>query len=125
MKLRRLIDPQFQIALRKLAAQDVSLKSAFKLKGTVKRLTDALTTYDEVRTEALKRLGKKKEDGALDVDETGNVQLEASNLASFTAEMNALLDTDIDLGTLKGSELGDKVSLTTSELMILDELVLE
>lgn len=125
MKLRRLIDPQFQLALRKLASQDVGLRSAFKLKGTLKRVTDALTTYDEVRAEALKRLGKTKEDGNLDVDAGGNVQLETENLKTFTDEMNQLLDTDVEIGAVKVGDLGDKVSLSTSELMALEELVTE
>jgi hypothetical protein len=125
MKLRRLVDPQFQVALRKLAAQEVGLRSAFKLKGTLKRVTEALTTYDEVRSEALKRLGKTKEDGTLDVDATGNVQLESENLEAFTKEMNTLLDTDVEIGTLRGAELGDRVTLSTSELLSLEDLVTE
>jgi hypothetical protein len=40
-------------------------------------------------------------------------------------ELNALLVMDVAVGKIKISELGDKVSLTTNELMVLDDLITE
>lgn len=123
MKLSKLVDPQYQVILRKLAAQELPLKTAFKLRGIIKISNDELAKYEEVRSEALKRLGNKKEDGSLDVDDKGTVQLNDDNMQSFIRELNTLLATDLDVGTLSVSELGDKVTLTTQELIILDDLI--
>ena len=90
MKLSKLVDPQFQAVLRKLAAQEIPLRTAFKLKGIIKTGNDELAKYDEVRGDALKRLA-----------------------------------SDINLGNVKLSELGDKVSLTTQELLNLEDLIVE
>jgi len=125
MKLGKLVDPQFQTVLRKLATQEVPLRTAFKLKGLIKIVNDELSKYEEVRSEALKRFGNKKEDGSLEIDDKGVVKLSEENMNAFIAELNALLATDAELGSLKLSELGEKASLTAGELTILDTLVVE
>jgi hypothetical protein len=123
MKLSKLVDPQYQAALAKLAAQDLPLRTAFKLRGIIKLGKDELAKYEEVRGEALKRLGDKKEDGSLDVDEKGSVRLSQENMSLFVEELNALLVLDVNVGVIKLSELGEKASLTANDLMILDSLI--
>jgi len=125
MKLGKIVDPNYQTVLRKLASQDIPLKAAFKLKGMIKIGNEELTKYEEVRADALKRFGDKKEDGSLDVDDKGTVKLAEENMQKFVDELNALLVTDINVGSVKISELGDKVSLTTQELFMLDDLIVE
>jgi hypothetical protein len=125
MKLSKLIDPQYQVILKKLASQDIPLRTAFKLKGIIKLGADEVTKYEEVRTEALKRLGDKKEDGSLTVDDRGSVKLSDENMKVFVSELNTLLSTDVSVGSLKIDELGDKASLTAQELIILEDLIVE
>lgn len=123
MKLGKLVDPQYQAILRKLAAQELPLRTAFKLRGIIKTGNDEFAKYEEVRADALKRFGDRKEDGSLDADEKGTVKLSEENMQQFVAELNALLATDINVGTIKVSELGDKASLTTQDLITLDSLI--
>jgi len=125
MKLGKLVDPQYQAVLRKLASQEIPLRTAFKLRGIIKTGNDEFAKYEEVRADALKRFGKRKEDGSLDADEKGTVALSEENMTQFVAELNALLSTDVDVGTIKISELGEKASLTAQELTILDDLITE
>lgn len=125
MKLNKLVDPNFQLTLRKLASQEIPLKTAYKLKGIIKVCNEELAKYDDVRTDALNRYGTKKEDGSLDIDNDGSVKLSTENKQLFVDELNALLVTDIAVTPVSISELGDKVSLTTQELMILDDLITE
>lgn len=125
MKLAKLVDPQYQTTLRKLAAQDIPLRTAFKLRGIIKSGNDELTKYEEVRADALKRFGSKREDGSLDADEKGTVNLSEDNMKLFVAELNALLVTDVSIGTIKLDELGDKCNINTTELLILDDLITE
>ena len=123
MKLSKLVDPQFQSTLRKLAGQEVPLKTAFALKGIIKRANEELVKYEEVRTSAVQRFGDKKEDGTLETNESGNVKLNDENAAAFVAELTSLLSTEVDIGAIKAQDLGDKITLTTSELMSIDELI--
>jgi len=123
VKLSKLVDPQYQAILRKLSSQDIPLRAAFKLRGIIKSGNDELVKYDEVRGEALKRFGEKKEDGSLNIDDKGTVALSDDNRTQFINELNVLLNTDIDLGKIKLEELGDKCSLTTQELIVLDDLI--
>jgi hypothetical protein len=125
MKLSKLVDPQYQAILRKLSSQEVPLRTAFKLRGIIKTASDELSKYDEVRGEALKRLGDKKEDGSLEVDAQGTVKLNEDNMKVFVAQLNELLDSDVNIGNLKLNELGDKASLTANELLVLDGFIVE
>ena len=124
MELKRLIDPQFQTALRKLASQDLPLKSAFLLKGIIKQVTHELNKYDEVRNEALKKYGTKNEDGTLQT-ENGSVQFTPDNLKEFSVEMENLIGCEVMVGTISINDLGDKATLTTSDLLQLDGVVRE
>jgi hypothetical protein len=125
MKLSKLVDPQYQGVLRKLAGQEIPLRTGFKLRGIIKAGNEELSKYEEVRAEALKRLGDKKEDGSLEVDDKGTVKLSEDNMKVFVEELNTLLVTDVNIGTVKIAELGDKVSLSTQELFILEDLIVE
>jgi len=125
MKLSKLVDPTFQAALKKLSTQDIPLKSAFKLKGVIKQVNEALTNYENVRVDALKRFGEKNDSGDLVVGEGGSVKLSEDNAAGFVKELNELLNSDIDVGSVKVSELGDKLSIGTTELMALEDLLVD
>lgn len=124
MKLNKLVDPAFQTALRKLTTQEVPLKSAFKLKSIIKQVNDALTKYDEVRTEALKRFGEKDSDGNLIVDDNKSVKLSEDSAQAFIKELSELLADEVQVDTLNVADLGDKLSMTTSELMLLEDVIL-
>ena len=125
MKLSKLIDPEFQNTLKKLAAQEIPLRTAFTLRGIIKSVNDELNKYDEVRTAALNQFGDKDADGKLILGEKNAVQINEENMKQFVAELNALLQTEVNVGSIKLSDLGDKASLTTSELITLDDLVTE
>jgi hypothetical protein len=123
MKLSRLIDPKFKATLTQLNSQKLPLKAAFKLKTIIKKIDEEYSKYDEVRLASLNRYGKKKDDGSLDTDDQGNVPLEGDNGQLFVNELNELLDLDIAIPTLSVSELGNDISISSEELMLLDFLV--
>ena len=125
MKLAKLVDPNFQTALRKLAAEELPLRTAFSLRGIIKQAGEELAKYDEVRAEALKRLGDKNEDGGLAVDENGSVKLSEENMKAFVEQLNGLLATDVPLANVKLADLGTKLNLSTNDLITLDSLISE
>lgn len=125
MELSKIIDPQFQSTLRKLASQDLPLRAAFALKGIVNNVNGELKKYDEVRGEALQRLGEKGDDGKVVVNDSGSVKLSEDSMKNFMEEMNALLTTTVDVGSVSVKDLGDKCSLSAGDLLALDGLVKE
>lgn len=125
MKLARLIDPKFQAALRKLNAQELPLRTAFKLKGITKKVQEELDKYEEVRQSALQKYGDKDEQGNLRIQEDGAVALSSDGLRAFVLELNELTSLDIELSSIALTELGEKLSLSVDELLLLDGLVVE
>ena len=125
MKLAKLIDQRLHIALMKLIMEPLPLKAAFKLKGITKKINEECNKYDEVRNEALNRLGDKAEDGALRIDERGNVQLSDDNLNKLTNEINSLLEVEVEIPTISIAELGESVKLSVADLEFLEGIILE
>lgn len=125
MKLARLVDPKFHAALDKLAAESLPLKVAFRLKGIAKTVREEFAKYEELRQEALTKFGKKDEEGKLVLDGSGNVQFEGASFQDFAKEIGALASEEVELPTIKLSELGDKISMTLEEIEWLDGLIVE
>jgi hypothetical protein len=113
------------MAMRKLTTQEMPLKAAFALKGIVKTVNAELMKYDEVKLEALRRLGEKDEKGELIVQGDGTVKLNEENTKQFVDELNQLLNTEISIGSIKLSDLGEKATLTANELSLLDDIIVE
>ena len=125
MKLGRIIDPRFKVALKKLTDQDLPIKASFILKGVVLSSDSESKKFEDVRIEAVNKLGDKKEDGSLAVDEKGIVNVNAENMKEYTEQLNALLDTDIEVKGVTLKDLGDRILLSVQDLFILDDLIKE
>lgn len=123
MKLKRLIDPKFKASLTSLNSQKLPLKTAFKLKTIIKKVDEEYEKYDQVRVAALNSYGDKNEEGALVIDENGNIPLSGDNAQSFVKEMNDLIDLDVEIPTISVSDLGSELSISSEELMLLDFIV--
>jgi len=125
MELAKIVDPQFQGVLRKLAGQELPLRAAFILKGIINNVNSELKKYDEVRGEVLQRLGEKGEDNKILTNENNSVKLSEENMKLFVQEMNSLLTTNVSIGQINVKDLGDKCSLSASDLLTLDDLIKE
>ena len=125
MKLAKLIDQGFQSSMRVLLKQPLPLKTAYKLRGVVKKIEEELGKYDEIRREALNKYGKKKEDGTLELTETNQVQFEQDSMQAFLQDINELSSLDVDLPTVTVTELGDDLILSADDLINLDGLLVD
>lgn len=124
MKLASLTNPFFQSALSKLIAQPLPLRAAFKLKGTATKVKEEFAKFEECRTAALNKYGTKDEAGKL-VLKNDNVEFTAENLALFSKEFNELGTTELEVPSIKLSELGEKLELSADELLILGDIVVD
>lgn len=124
MRLGRLTDNKFQGVLRELLQQKgIPVKTAFKLKGIVKSIQVEVERYDEFRGELIKKYASKDEAGETIVEENGNARFSTENMNTFLKELNELLSLEVDVKTVELDELGEAVSLTVEDLMVLDGLV--
>ena len=75
-------------ALNKIATT-VPLKFAYAAARNKRKLGEFVTTYEASRKALLNQYGKKKEDGELDIDDQGNVQLvDAQAFAKGMSELH-------------------------------------
>jgi len=125
MKLARLTDARFHAALRKLSAQPLPLRIAFKLKGVQVKVDEELKKFEECRQGALEKLGKKDADGKLMTKPDGAVEFEQDQLKLFAAELNDLGAMDVEIPSVKLDDLGTKIELSVDELSLLDGIVVE
>lgn len=125
MKLARLTDARFHAALRKLSAQPMPLRVAFKLKGVTARVDQELKKFEECRQAALDKFGKKDAEGKMVTKEDNTVEFEPGQLQAFAAELNELGQEDLDVGSVSLKDLGDKCELTVEEVTVLDGLIVE
>jgi hypothetical protein len=123
MKLGRIVDPKFQNALAKLAAQEISPEAAMTLKENILDFNVELKKYDETRKEAIQRLANKNEDGSLFVDAEGMAKLDGDNLKSYQDQFTALLDSEVSVKTVKISDVGAKAFISVEDLILLHEVV--
>lgn len=125
MKLARLTDARLYASLRRLSTQPLPLKIAFRLKGISAKIDMELKKFDEIRQAALEKFGKHDADGKLIVRDDGSVEFEPEMLQALAAELNEVGNEDVDVGSLKLDDLGDKVELTVDDLTILDGIIVE
>lgn len=123
MKLARLTNPLFQAALTKLIAQPIPLRAAFKLKGIAAKVREEFAKFEECRKAALDKYGSKDEEGKLLLINGENVQFTAENLQLFAKEFEELSETELEIPSLKISELGEKVELSAEEVAVLVDVL--
>lgn len=125
MKLAKLTNANTQQSIKKLLDQPLPAKTAFKLKGIAKRVTEELTKYEEVRKDAIQKYGSKLADSdELDVEENGNVRFSNENMLKFVAEITELTATEVEIPTISINDFRD-VELSASDLLALDGLITE
>lgn len=125
MKLAKLTDARFHQAMRKLTSQSLPLRVAFKLKGIAVKVDAELKKFEECRQTALEKYGKRDTDNKIITREDGSVEFEPDQLKAFAAELNDLGQEEIDLGSVRMEELGERVELTVEELSLFDGIIVE
>jgi len=123
MKLGRIVDPKFQNALAKLAAQEISPEAAMTLKENILDFNVELKKYDATRKEAIQRLANKNEDGSVFIDAEGMAKLDGDNLKSYQDQFTALHDSEVSVKTVKISDVGTKAFISVEDLILLHEVV--
>ncbi len=125
MKLAKIADPRFQMGVKKLSEQVLPFKTAFKLKGIIKKIEESATHYEEVRRSNLEKLCERSEDGGLKLDEKNNAVFTQENLQKFNQQMSELGEVEVEMPTIKVDDLGDDVKFSTEDLYAIEDLLQE
>jgi len=123
MKLSKIINPKFKDVLRKLVTEEMPIKTALKLKKISLTVEKSLTDYETVRLATIKKHAELDETGEPKSEEGNAVFSSVEARLAFGQELSEVLDLDIDVENLSIEELGDKVSISVVDLIILDDII--
>ena len=125
MKLGILANQNFQSALNKLADQELPIQVSFKIRRIIKKMNDELKIFNDTKDSLINRFGEKSEDGNLKINQDGTVSLDLKRKEEWLKELNDLNNLETSLPKIYLSELGDKLTISANELLILDGLIVD
>jgi hypothetical protein len=104
-------------SMGKLLQKDLPIKSSFKLSRLVKKLNEELEVFNEKRKDLFKKFGKELEDGRYHLGE--------EVAEDYNNNLKELLsvEIEIDFEPLKVDQLGENITISTTDLMQLDGFI--
>ena len=122
MKLGLLASNELQELVKGLANKPLPAKTAFKLKTSIKKIQEALISYNESVRSCQEKHGKRNKKNELDIDANGNIQFTQENMRLFMAEISELNAVEVEIPTIGIEEFGD-IDFTAEQLSWLDGLI--
>lgn len=125
MKIARIVNPQFNSAFTTLLNQPVPMVTGIKLREIHNAIRAKQRAYDESREALLKDLCEKDADGnpVFEDDKKTAYKLSDEGKAKFSEELAKVFDEDFETASVEAKDLGDKVSLTPQNLILLEDIV--
>jgi predicted DNA-binding protein (UPF0251 family) len=125
MKLSQVVDPRFKSAFNRLSAQSLPLRLAFKLRGIAANIAKQSEEFEAVRLAALNKFGMHDAEGKLKVNERNEVELSPEARQEFAVELQALGETEVEIGKISLAEFEDRAELSAEEVAFLGDLLVE
>lgn len=109
-------------ALRKLASQDLPLRTAYAVSRVVKQTQEHLAFYDQKHNEAVEKYYDEQEEGQWKPKSP-------ETAAAFKTEIEELLELELDIGEIKkpiiSIDCDDGLTLSANDLVALDGTFIE
>jgi hypothetical protein len=105
MKLQKIMHPDFQNAMRELNSHKLPIKVGFMLSRITDKLEAEIKRFEDAKIKSIREAGIKDDKGELVPDEGGNIQLSPEDKVRVEAELAEALETEIDVPTMKMSDL--------------------
>ena len=122
MKLKQILDPKFQEALRNLSAQPLPLTAAFKLKSIKAIIYQEYDKYKQCHQEALIRLADKDAAGQPLMESDGcTVKMSTANKDLLLKELSKLMEIDVVINRISVEEFGG-IMISVDNLESLDPI---
>lgn len=111
-------------ALQKLASADLKAKLAWQVARLLKAAEAELQSFNETRMTLIKKYGEKDAEGELVTDDKGNCKILPESINTFTAELNELIATEVEISVNKIS-INDleNINFTPSEMTLLEDFI--
>jgi len=124
MKLGKLGNASFNDSLKVLIRlSNIPVKTAFALRDTVKKISEEVSKYDELKQQYINDAAVKDENHNI-VHEGAGIKLDPTKLVELNKKIKDLYDIDVAIPTVKYDELGDAAaSLTVENLFNLEFIV--
>lgn len=108
-------------ALQNLSKKELKAKVAYNISKLLKSADKEVQSFNKTRMDLINKYGEKDEAGELVTDENGNCRVPDMNVATFTEELNELIDIEVELNANKIDleQLGD-VEFTPNDMAMLE-----
>jgi hypothetical protein len=123
MKVKNIVSEEFKVAVRKLSDGSYSLETAIKLRDIITSLEFYLNQYETQRKALLDKYALKDDKGGYVTNEAGNAIFAEGDDKKFYAEVEVLLEKDVEVDKLKPKEFGIDTKVTLRELSILSPIL--
>ena len=110
--------------LQKLAQKDFKAKLAWSIARLLKSAEAEIQSFNEARLNLIKKYGEKDENGELITDDKGNCKINTESVNNFTAELNELMNTEVEINANKiDMALLEDIEFTPSDMTVLEPYV--
>lgn len=125
MKLKEIVNQEFNMAIQAVMACPISAKASFNLGKVYRTAQEQQKHFNEAREAALKKFASLRDDGSIIADEQGIVEFKDDEAKqACVKELEELLDQDIEMPTISISALGD-AKVEPRVLMALEKVIVE
>lgn len=110
--------------LQKLSQTELKAKLSWAVTKLLKAADKEMQDFNEARMNLIQKYGEKDENGELITDENKNCKIPEAGLQEFSAELNELVETEIEINVnpLNIDDLEDK-EFTPAEMAILEPFI--
>jgi hypothetical protein len=123
MKLKEVLDGKFQTTMRDLTSQKLPIKTAFILAKATEKLETEINLFNKVKADSINKYAQKDSDGKLIAGDDGNVKLSPEDIVTIEAQLTEMVEAEISLPTVTISDLGDKVTMSVTDVLNLKGLI--
>lgn len=110
--------------LQKLSQKDFKAKLAWQIARLLRASEEEIKNFNETRMNLITKYGEKDESGELKTDENGNCKIVPEQIATFSTELDDLLQTEVEINANKiDIEQLENLDFTPSEMAILEPFV--
>ncbi len=112
--------------MNSIVEEKLPAKAAYWLARNAVKLQKELETFEEVRKKSIEKYCKKDKEGKPIIDEKNN-QYKMVDVTGFQTEFAKLIqeEIEVDLKTVKLSDLGEDTKLKTVDLIKLEKIIVE
>ena len=110
--------------LQKLSQTELKAKLSWSVTKLLKAADKEMQDFNEARMNLIRKYGEKDENGELIMDQNKNCKIPEAGLQEFSAELNELMETEIEINVnpLNIDGLEDK-EFTPAEMAILEPFI--